>query len=234
MSLLTICQQVAEELSLYVPATIVNNTDDSAVRLLAVAQAEGKALARRHDWSVLQKEHTFSSVAAQAAYSLPSDFRSLIDGTVWNRTQYDSVRGGLSPHEWQQWKSSILGGGTYRDRFRLRPDSGVLKFYLDPTPDAVEDYVFEYLSDSWCKSSGGTAQTAWLADDDTGILDEYLMERGMIWRLQRALGHDYTDQRRDYEREVSRAIARDGGNQVLDMAQRKGVFVVRMPETGAG
>lgn len=234
MSLLSICQQVSREASLYVPATIVNNTDETAVRLLAIAQTEGRHLSRRHDWSVLQREHTFTTVNGTASYDLPSDFRSILDGTIWNRTQYDEVRGGLSPAEWQHWKSSQLGNTTYRDRYRIKPDSNTLKFYIDPTPTAAEDYVFEYISDAWCQSSGGAAQTAWAADTDTGILDEYLMERGILWRYKRELGHDYADERQEYEREVARAFGRDGGHQVLDQGQRKGFFVFRLPETGAG
>lgn len=234
MSLLSICQQVAREGAIYVPASIVNNTDDTAIRLLALAQAEGKSLARRCSWAVLQKEHTFATVNGTASYSLPSDFRSMLDATAWNRDQYLEIRGGLSPQEWQQWKSDTTVSSTVRSRFRLKPDSNTLKLFLDPTPTTAEDLVFEYVSDSWCQSSGGTGQSAWAADTDTGVIDEWLMERGIVWRLERALGHDWIPLKADYETEVVRAMSRDSRPPVLDMGRRKGAFGFRMPETGAG
>ena len=233
-TLLEICQQAAQEAALYVPSSIVGNPDDTAVRLLAVAQAEGKTLARRYNWTVLQVEHTFTTVNGTASYDLPSDFRQIIDETVWNRSQFWDVRGGLTPQEWQEWKSSFLGGSTYRNRYRLKPLLGTDKFYIDPTPDAAEDYVFEYISNNWCQSSGGTGQAAWAADTDTPRIDAYLLERGVIWRMLRALGMDYQSERQDYENEVVKAYARDGGLYTLDQSLRRNKFVWRVPETGAG
>lgn len=234
MSLLSICQQVAQESAIYVPATIVNNSQEDAVRLLALAQAEGKALARRCNWAVLQTEYTFQSAIGTASYSLPSDFRSLLGSTVWNRDQYLEIRGGLTPTEWQAWKSSTSGLSSINQRYRLKAESGALKFFIDPTPTAIEDLVFEYVSNNWCKSSSGTARALWAADDDTGIIDEWLMERGIAWRLERALGHDYQDIRQDYESEVLRHMSRDGSPPVLDLAGSPRAFGFRFPQTGAG
>lgn len=234
MTLLSICQQVANELAITAPATIINNQDDAATRLLAIAQAEGKALAKRFDWAVLQLEHTFTTVNGTAYYDLPSDFSHILNETVWNRSQYWDVRGGLTPQEWQEWKSSFLGGSTYRNRYRLKPVAGENKFFIDPTPSDAEDYVFEYVSLNWCQSAAGTGQSAWAADDDTLRLNDYLFERGMIWRMLRALGMAYQDERAEYEAEFLRQSARDNGGYTLDQTLRRNKFVFRIPETGAG
>lgn len=235
MTLLTICNQVAEECAIYSPATIVNNTEETAVRLLALAQASGKALARKHDWTVLQTEHTFTTANGTASYTIPSDFRSILGGTVWNRDQYNEIRGGLTAREWQEWKSDNVAVSTFRQRYRIKPTSGTARFYLDPTPTAAEDCVFEYVSDNWCESSGGTGQSAWAADDDAGRIEEYLIERGVIWRLLRAIGKDYSSELAEYNAEVARAFARDGGSPVLNLSRNRGKdFGFRMPETGAG
>lgn len=234
MSLLSICQQVARECALYVPSSIVNNTEETAIRLLALAQAEGKSLARKANWSVLQKEHTFQTVASTGSYSLPSDFRSMLGETAWNRDQYLEMRGGLSPMEWQQWKSSTAVNASTIQRYRLKPDSGTLKFFIDPVPTDAEDCVFEYVSTNWCQSSGGTGQSAWAADTDTGIIDEWLMERGIVWRMESALGHDFQMARAEYDSEVLKAMSRDARPPILDMAARGRSFGFRFPQTGAG
>ena len=234
MSLLSICQQVANECAIVAPATIINNSDDTAVRLLAFAQREGKMLSQKYDWSTLQREHTFTTANGTAYYDLPSDFRHMLNETVWNRSQFWDVRGGLSPQEWQEWKSSFLGGSTYRNRYRLKPVAGVDKFYIDPTPADAEDYVFEYMSNSWCQSAGGAAQTEWTADSDTARISEHLIELGVVWRMLQGLGMDYGDQRAQYENEVIKAYARDNGGYTLDQSLRRNKFVFRIPETGAG
>ena len=78
MTLLPMCQQAAKETGFDAPSTIISNTDQTAIKLLAAAQTEGKTLALgtipssrpgapkggRHDWQVLIKEHTFNTVVS--------------------------------------------------------------------------------------------------------------------------------------------------------------------------
>jgi hypothetical protein len=93
-------------------------------------------------------------------------------------------------------------------------------FSIDPVPtDNGAALVFEYVSTAWCQSSGGATQTLWEADTDTGILDEYLMTLGVRWRMMRRLGFSYAEELDEYEREVSKAMAKDGGAAILDLVQ---------------
>jgi hypothetical protein len=48
--------------------------------------------------------------------------------------------------------------------------------------------VFEYQSTYFCQSSAGADQSAWAADTDVGVLDENLMELGVIWRFKKKNG----------------------------------------------
>jgi hypothetical protein len=74
------------------------------------------------------------------------------------------------------------------------------------------------VSNAWCKSSGGLAQSALAADSDTGILDEYLIKLGLRWRVLRRLGMSHADELDEYERAVAKALAHDGGAAILDLA----------------
>lgn len=238
MSLLTICQSVANDTPVDKPSVIVGSTNETARLLLSCAQKAGESLYRSYNWLALQTEHTFSTVAAQADYSLPSDYGRLINQSLWDRDNYEELRGPLSPQEWQAYKSSVLANtSTIWSRFRIRNVSGTVKFSLHPTPTSVRDLVFEYVSKHWCESSGGTGQNAWQADSDVGVLDEYLIELGARWRFLSRLGLPYAEERKEYDDELRTAMARDGGAPVLSLNRNTSARLIGpwdVPDTGYG
>lgn len=239
-TLLQICQNVAREIPLTVPTVLVGSTDETAKLLLACAQKAGKEIARAKEggWTVMQKEHTFSTVSGTTDYDLPSDFAYFIDGTLWDRTNYEQLRGPLSAPQWQIRKSSVLSDtSTTWKYFRLRPTTGTNKFSITPTPDAADSLVFEYVSNAWCESSGGTAQTYWQADSDVAIIDEYLIELSIMWRMLKRLGMAYADELDEYEKALEKAMARDGGAPVLSISREPTLHLIsasQVPDTGFG
>lgn len=183
----------------------------------------------------------------QANYALPSDFQRPIDNTFWDRSRYWSMRGPQSPQQWQVYKSSVIGSASIQRRYRFRasnvvygtggtPGTSVLS--IDPTPfDDGARLVFEYVSNAWCQSSTGTLQTQWTADTDTGILDEYLLQLGLQWRFLRRLGLTYNEELDDYEREVDKAVAQDGGGAILSLTPSPTPWLLGpwgIPESGFG
>lgn len=192
-TLLQIAQDVTDEIGLERVSTVVGNTNDTARRILQAAQRTGKMLAKTHYWTVLQTEHTFQTASSTASYDLPSDFDRMLPWTQWDRSNEWRLRGPTSPQGWQFVKSGIAEEGPRRD-YRIKPESGTNKFFLSPTPgagEAGETLAFEYVSQNWCESSGGTGQAKLQADDDTIRLDEELFRLGVIWRLKAALGMEY-------------------------------------------
>lgn len=238
MSLLTICQNVAKICGVASPSAVIGVSEETAELLLACCNRAGKSLARRHNWVDLITEHTFSTAASTANYALPSDYSRLVDGTLWDRTNYERIRGPLSAQQWQLHKSSVLAStATTWKRFRIRRVSGATEFYIDPTPDAVESLVFEYISNNWCESSGGSGQAAWAADTDVGVLDEYLIELETTWRVLNRLGLSYEEEYNEAEKEVSQAIARDGGPRTLSLSGGRNTHLLgpqNVPDTGYG
>lgn len=240
MSLLTIAQNVAEQIPISRPSSVINNNTREVKLLLACIQKSGESLSRRPEqgWVVQQKEHTFSTADGTAAYSLPSDYRFLINDTLWDRSNFWELRGAKSPREWQQYKSSVLGNiDGFRRRFRIKGTDGTKEFYIDPTPSEVATLVFEYVTDTWCQSSGGTAQTKFEADTDVSILDEWLIELGALWRYLHRSGFGYEEEFNEAEREISAAIARDGGAECLTIGGHEPYHLItsrHAPDTGFG
>lgn len=206
MSLLTVVQNAARQLSVPVPTTVISNTAETAVHLLRLAQEEGKALAARHPWQALISEHTFTTSAAETqSGGLPADFNGwVIPETMYNRTKRRYVFGPVAPEEWQSLKASLVS--RVNPAYRIRGDA----LLFTPAPPASETVAFEYISKNWCKSSGGTRQDAWAADTDTGVLNEDLMTLGLVWRFKQAKGMEFQTDGALYERRVDQASMRDG------------------------
>lgn len=226
MSLLTVVQKSAARLGLAEPDSVISNTEQNAVTLLSFANQEGIELARRATWQALTKEQTFVTVAAAAqTSSIPSDFEWYIPETMFNRTSRRRVVGPLSSEEWQQIQSSLIT--RVNPAFRIRGNT----ILITPTPTAGNTVAYEYISNQWCESSGGTDQSAWAADTDVGLLDEELMTLGIVWRWKKAKGFDYSEEFRTYELQVAQKILRDGSKQRLSMDRVPADRVPHAPQT---
>lgn len=246
MTLLSVIQNAIPNLGVEdtpVLSAVVGNKLPMAQRILQMAKRVGESLALRANWTVLNTEHVFTA-NGQTQFTLPADFRSMINDTLWDRSRYWALRGALSPQSWQLYKSSIIGTATIEQRWRIRIPSGQgagspTDFTIDPTIGATDNstFVFEYVSKNWCISATGTPQPTWEADTDTSLIDENLVELGIIWRMLRRLGLSYQEEREEYEREVDKAVARDGGTTTLQMVPNPRLILVgpyNVPETGYG
>ena len=191
---------------------------------------------------------TFGSYTfGQSDYALPTDFQRSVDNTFWDRSRFWAMRGAQSPQEWQVYKSSVIGRASIQRRYRFRnadwlstttgaTSTNVLS--IDPTPfDNGSQLVFEYVSNGWCASASGARQSSWQADSDVGVLDEWLMELGVRWRLLRRLGMAYNEELDEYEREVDKAVAVNGGSAILDLTPNQHLTLIgpwNLPETNFG
>lgn len=232
MTLLSICQNVARETGHIVPSSIIGNGKVIERKLLAAALRTGKQLALE-DWCLLVLEHEFETCANQDDYALPSDFKALIDMTVWNRSDSDPM-GLLSPQVWQELKSGLTESVAF-DNFRIKAKKGARRFFVDPTPGAAETIVFEYRSDAWVKDAdAATFKTSFTADTDEVLFDENLFEMGVMWRFLQKQGEPYFDERDEYER--AKAINRtdDCGAETVCFVKRRLPFIANVGQINFG
>lgn len=214
MSLLTIVQDACAEIGFPVPVKVIGNTDQIAIQMLRLLNREGNSLSRS-DWEALKKEHIFTLVSGTQTYSLPSDFRYIINGTSWCRDNKRQLIQPLTSKEWQFFKGwSTVNSLNLRARIRV----GLFEF--EQTIGASDDgktIAFEYMSNSWAQSSAGAAQTEFLADTDNSLLDEELLTQGLVWRFRKAKGLQFEGDLIEYTRMVNEAKARDGGSRVMKL-----------------
>lgn len=227
MSIRTIVQNAARQIGLPVPATAIDNADENVAQLVRLANQEGLELALVHDWQVLQREQTFTAVAAETQTgALPSDFGRFINGTFYNRSQRRCVVGPMTPQEWQDHKSR--SSSVVRDAFRQRGNA----ILIMPDPTAGDVMAFEYVSKLWVDTDGdgGGDAVGFMADDDTALFSEELMTLGVVWRYAAARGFDYGEVFRSYEAMLARLKGDDGGKRIMDLGSTSMRFGVVTPE----
>lgn len=159
---------------------------------------------RRGEWQVLRKEKTFSALAQESQTSMvASDLDRFVNETFWNRTRKRPLYGPATPQEWanlKAWTSSpVVDTFTYRGGNIL----------ITPNPTAGDTLAYEYISNQWCETSGGTDQSAWAADTDVGILSEALMRLGIVWRYKQKKGLPWLTDYDMYDSRVKQGLAQD-------------------------
>jgi len=205
MTLLTICRDVATDMGIVPPATIVGNQSVDARRLLRFAQRVGRDLAMRAPWQALRRQHVFTATANEVqANAIPSDFLYFSPETLWDRTNECSITGPVSPTEYQSRRITADASGTQRWFTRRGND-----LLIWPIMGGGETLAFEYQSSSFCQSSSLVPQSAWLADTDTGRISEELITLGMIARFLEAEGQPFALPRAEFERRLAIEIRAD-------------------------
>lgn len=213
MTMLSIIQDAADELSLPRPDVVAGSTDRQVRQLLAIANREGKEQTSTYAWQALIEQQTFTTVAAAIQPSaVPADFQRFIPDSFFNRTTMRQVSGPITPQAWQLLQARPAASTIYL-AYRRRQGS----FLITPTPPANETIAYEYISKNWALSSTSVAKAKFTADDDTTYLDEDLVTLGIIWRFLAAKGLPYAEEKKTYEDSVEQAFGADGGAGALGL-----------------
>lgn len=224
MSLLTACQAAVNVTGLgAAPATIIGNTNPLAIQLNYLAERAAKSL-RMKPWQAMIREHTITTSAGTENYALPADLAFYVSQTAWDATNYWPMRGSLAPAVWQSLKRGNIAGTQIFKDFRVRGNE-VLIF---PTPSATETLILEYVRNTpWV--NGLTYKAAATADADSTVFPDRLLELELIWRLLKAKGLPYAEEKAEAELELNVALAHDKPAPVLNF----GVSTDYTPAFGA-
>lgn len=225
MTLLTLIQNVAVKAGISQPDTVISNLNVEVQELLAFAQEEGRELCGRTNWQMLRTEKVFSALAQESQTAMiPSDFHHFVNQTFWNRTRRLPLKGPYSPQDWQRLKATSshpsVNCFTYRGGNIL----------ITPSPTLNDTLAYEYISNTFCQTSGAVAQAAWAADTDTGILSEALMELGTLLRWKMAKGLPFDTDMAKYETQVTLTAGYDSPLSTTHMAGNGMMYGFEAPE----
>lgn len=221
MSILTIAQNVAKEVGFTSPSSLVGNSDEIAIQLLALIKAEtfdlsngviaGEANPIDFNWQVLVKRGTFNFVNGQEAYDLPSDFKDFIPKTIWNYTMRRPLLAPINAQDFEIQKNYLITSGI--DKMIYVYDN---QMHITPLPGSTDTINYEYTTLNIYESSGGTGKTDITLDTDVPTINEKLVQLGVKVRyliakgLIPSVGFQNSFEYMNYNSTVQRAILKDG------------------------
>jgi hypothetical protein len=226
-----ICRAALSEIGGFeVPATFGQNLNRTAVRCVALLNAEGRTLERENRWTELIDTYTFTTVNGQADYDLPNDFRAFANMSQWDRTNSRSLVGPTAPFVWQWLKGDVTAGNTIDRWFRVQGG----RLYIHPTPAGDGDEIaFDYYSKNWVTDANGDDAAACISDNDKPKLDEHLLILGLKWRFLQANGMPFEAEYREYEVIKSEVLTDNGGKGAIRLGPSRRVWT-NIPDTGFG
>lgn len=209
MTLLSIVQDAADEIGIPPPQTVVENTDPNVTQLLRMVTRHGRWLLARHDWQDLLDEGRLTATGAEdegsmATITQDTEWLYVVPGTMFNRTQNKPIHGPMTPAQWQREQATT--GSLLDSHFRIRGS----QLLFQPVLEVGDSVRFEFITKSFVTNLGSPVP-AFGSDTDTVTFDEELMTLGLVVRYLKAKGLDYSEQFREHEILLSKAITRDGG-----------------------
>ena len=140
-------------LGTYDPATFDPwaSSDPNIMQMIALLKSAGRYLVHERDWTYLRGEHTFNTVAGQAAYDFPVGMINMIDQTYWVRSTRLPMGGPLSPQEWQYLKARLVGVTL---TLLFRPMNKQMYIFPDTNTPGGLEVAFEYQSGNWVMPAG--------------------------------------------------------------------------------
>lgn len=168
---------------------------------------------------------------SQVKFGLPSDYDRQIDRTHWDKTQHWEMLGPESAQQWEWLTSGYISTGP-RVRYRIFGS----KFQIWPAQGTLHTLGFEYISNAWAASSGGTAKTSFTVDTDTCIFPDRLMVLGLKKKYFEVKGFNPVFDA-SYQMELDNAKSNDAGSQTLSMNPRLSSILIgweNIPDSSFG
>ena len=189
MTLLTIANSLARNVGLEETTQVIGSNRREMEELVDYCNKVGEELARRVDFGALHVVTTLTGDGSNNQFDLGDQFSRISSGI--GVTYSTSIVRPLTRAEWAS-VVPIYGSPRY---FLLEGNKLSLWPYLiDGAFVTVQSQ-----SKAWC--SNGTA--AWNADDETSLIDEDLMTKGLIVRWRRQKGMDYADYEAEFEADLA-------------------------------
>lgn len=220
MSLLSICKSVLAETGWPVLSTIASNSDATAQQIFAIANTELEALSEQFSWPHLEVEYNFATVAGQAVYLWPADFRVLAPQSVFDKAQYYELKGSTGMQFWELLKYGKLGQ-LNRARYRTVYPLGAPGIEMTPAPTGINPLVAVYYSDEYARQQDGTSVARYSTDTDVSKVPERYIQMGVKWRFRRAKGLDYSAELAEYNNTIQTQFAKYTGSGEIQVGGRR-------------
>lgn len=235
MSLLTICQNVITELGFGAsPASVIGNNDALTAQCLALARRAVKDIQARHDWSANTYYSRVATGDGSQFYPFPSG-EDVVGDSLWDSTNHRKLQY-VTPEVFAAIFNSSAGGSIPNPIvFTQASDSagGRALLFSEALAVGTEIYAFTNNLLSVFNNADQVYRDNFENDADSVVaFSETLVEMNVKWRLKRAKGFDYSEERAEYDQQLSWEIGKDRPPSTLSFTMRgTSVSMPNLPPT---
>jgi hypothetical protein len=217
-SALEVISQIAGEIGLPRPTTVVGLYDVQSSQLLALLNSGGNELQLYYPWEQFSKEWAFTTVAAQDEYTLPTDLSYFVDQTQWDNTNRWPLSGPKSAQEWAYIKGSLVAP---MPRLRYRIAGDVFKIYPIPTATSSPlSLSMEYVSKNWIAPAIDPLNPVDMISQDSDLLmyNPWLLIKFVKFKFYELKGLPTAGVQGDFMRVFNSLTGKDTGADILSLA----------------
>lgn len=207
MTILSVVQNVALAVGIEYPDAVFSVEDRTMREMVRVVNDVAIRIRdAEFDWQALQAIHTATGDGSIDAFPLPDDYaRMTIAGNLWSSRWSWGINKVPSIDEWLEMQAvpyvSVTGDWIiYGDQLHVMP-----------VMSASETVRFTYVRNTIVRQTGGALATEFMNDTDSFVLNERLLELGIIWQWKAQKGVPANDHEENFNRAMYDAMTRDKG-----------------------
>lgn len=233
MSLLTIVQEHCRIHALAIPSTVVSSQDTTIKQVWGILNSLIEDVVDESKWQAFTREAIWTLIPGEDQGSIDailgpnSGFLWFHNETFYDRTLRRPLYGPVSDEEWQALKAIPNPGPWYKYRIRNN------HLLINPAPTAgnLSTIAFEYACDCGVLAADGTRKSTFTLDDDTSVLPERILKKGLSYRWKQLKSLPYQADETRYFDMLNNYIARDGTKRTVNLDNRipmslsPGIFV---------
>jgi len=224
MTILSVCQNVALVVALSEPDVVFSSTDREHKELARLANEMATRIAGDFDWQKLQIIKTITGDDVTEAHPLPDDYeRMLRTASLWSSRWSWAFNHISDPDLWLEYQ--VVPYTFVNGNWMIYGG----EMHILPVMASTETVKYWYISNNIVTASGGSTKPLFTADDDTFVLDEKLLELGMIWQWRANKGLPYAEDMQNYERQFNQLAKHDAGSGAVVSGRRYPSKTLRGP-----
>lgn len=214
----SILTQVAGELGLPRPLTIVGLTDVQSIQLLSLLNSAGNELLMYYPWEQFSKEWVLSTTPNVESYDTPADYGYLVGQTQWDRTNHWPLLGPKTAQEWAWLKGSTV---AQFPRLRFRVQGNKIKLFPVPGVGSAYTLAMEYVSNYWVETVTNVVVSTTnfvTLDGDVVKYDPWLVVKFIKFKFYELKGFPTSGVSADFMRVFNSLIGKDTSAPILSLS----------------
>lgn len=229
MTLLEVIQEHCKRRGLRRPSAAISSNDAQVLQFVALLNNLLDDLMINHARfarTIVEKTWTSTGVEIQGTItSLFPGYLWLMPKSFYDRTAAISIRGPLTPEEWQRFKS-LSAYGSAHSSYRFIGNN----LHLYPIVASTHTLAVEYKTEACVTSATGVLKKYFTADTDTFNLNDSILLLGLnyIWKQEK--GMEYLPAQDMYIKAIRSLGSQDGQRTQIDMGSeansiKPGVYI---------